>query len=384
MDVDEKTPLGEKDAKPQTAQTPQTALQNRPQGPINKQDANFLCVVCSDRASGYHYGVPACEGCKAFFKRSLQSKDLNYKCPAKGNCVIDKMSRKCCQACRLKKCQDVGMSREFLGSKIKKVKGERGKDYSKPSKQKKTEQSDQTENLVESTISAQEVELENMVDKLNVLHSEYFLKIKDKSEPGQDVKEQLCTTVGQQLIRIIDWAKKLPGYCQLAISDQAILLQAAWVDLLVLNWLYFSVISEGGLNISRSCHITKDDAKALGFDNIYSHIVLLIDRAKKYRIDEEEVACLKAISLTNAESSSLEGPDKVNDLITQFSSALQYYTATRHRENPQKFANLVLILPQLKYLVNQLIEFLYTMKINCSGPALTDLVIEMLEAKQRL
>ena len=84
------------------------------------------------------------------------------------------------------------------------------------------------------------------------------------------------------------------------------------------------------------------------------------------------------------ESSSLEGPDQVNDLITQFSSALQYYTATRHRENPQKFANLVLILPQLKYLVNQLIEFLYTMKINCSGPALTDLVIEMLEAKQRL
>ena len=187
-----------------------------------------------------------------------------------------------------------------LGSKIKKAKGERGKDYSKPSKQKKTEQNEQTDNLVESTISAQEVELENMVDKLNVLHSEYFLKIKDKSEPGQDVKEQLCTTVGQQLIRIIDWAKKLPGYCQLAISDQAILLQAAWVDLLVLNWLYFSVVSEGGLNISKSCHITKEDAKELGFDNIYSHIVLLIDRAKKYRIDEEEVACLKAISLTNA------------------------------------------------------------------------------------
>lgn len=75
----------------------------------------------------------------------------------------------------------------------------------------------------------------------------------------------------------------------------------------------------------------------------------------------------------------------MNELITKFSSALQYYTATRHRDNPQKFANLVLILPQLKYLVNQLIEFLYTMKINCSGGGqLTDLVIEMLEAKQRL
>lgn len=36
-----------------------------------KVDMHF-CAVCHDYASGYHYGVWSCEGCKAFFKRSIQ------------------------------------------------------------------------------------------------------------------------------------------------------------------------------------------------------------------------------------------------------------------------------------------------------------------------
>lgn len=42
-----------------------------PVSPGSKRDAH-LCAVCSDYASGYHYGVWSCEGCKAFFKRSIQ------------------------------------------------------------------------------------------------------------------------------------------------------------------------------------------------------------------------------------------------------------------------------------------------------------------------
>lgn len=70
-----------------------------------------VCQVCSDSATGYHYGVFCCEGCKAFFKRSTQGNAPNYVCPATDNCRIDRQRRRACQKCRLAKCFAVGMTK---------------------------------------------------------------------------------------------------------------------------------------------------------------------------------------------------------------------------------------------------------------------------------
>lgn len=67
-----------------------------------------LCLVCSDRASGRHYGAISCEGCKGFFKRSIR-KQLAYQCRGQMNCEITKHHRNRCQYCRLQKCLACGM-----------------------------------------------------------------------------------------------------------------------------------------------------------------------------------------------------------------------------------------------------------------------------------
>lgn len=72
-----------------------------------------LCKICGDKASGFHYGVASCEGCKGFFRRSIQKK-MSYKCMKDGSCLILLLNRNRCQHCRFKKCIEMGMSRECV------------------------------------------------------------------------------------------------------------------------------------------------------------------------------------------------------------------------------------------------------------------------------
>jgi len=69
------------------------------------------CLVCGDRASGKHYGVSSCDGCRGFFKRSVR-RNMQYVCKADGRCVVDAARRNQCQACRFQKCLRVNMNKD--------------------------------------------------------------------------------------------------------------------------------------------------------------------------------------------------------------------------------------------------------------------------------
>ncbi|XP_063072152.1 peroxisome proliferator-activated receptor gamma isoform X2 [Engraulis encrasicolus] len=73
---------------------------------------NIECRVCGDKASGFHYGVHACEGCKGFFRRTIRLKLVYDHCELR--CRIHKKSRNKCQYCRFQKCLMVGMSHNAI------------------------------------------------------------------------------------------------------------------------------------------------------------------------------------------------------------------------------------------------------------------------------
>lgn len=87
------------------------------------------CQICGDFASGRHYGVYSCEGCKGFFRRTvlfqLNNPETNpnnsirnvYSCIDQQNkCIIDYQQnrRRCCKSCRYEACIRAGMKADNL------------------------------------------------------------------------------------------------------------------------------------------------------------------------------------------------------------------------------------------------------------------------------
>uniref|UniRef100_A0A1I8FLV2 Nuclear receptor domain-containing protein n=1 Tax=Macrostomum lignano TaxID=282301 RepID=A0A1I8FLV2_9PLAT len=76
------------------------------------QEGGSATAFCQDAASGVHYGVPACEGCKGFFRRIVSSRNIGGACAHSVPLEMTPQTRNTCQWCRLKKCCAVNMGRQ--------------------------------------------------------------------------------------------------------------------------------------------------------------------------------------------------------------------------------------------------------------------------------
>uniref|UniRef100_A0A2R8ZSJ5 Estrogen receptor n=1 Tax=Pan paniscus TaxID=9597 RepID=A0A2R8ZSJ5_PANPA len=182
------------------------------------------CAVCNDYASGYHYGVWSCEGCKAFFKRSIQGHN-DYMCPATNQCTIDKNRRKSCQACRLRKCYEVGMMKGGIrkdrrGGRM--LKHKRQRDDGEGRGEVGSAGDMRAANLWPSPLMikhskknspALSLTADQMVSALldaepPILYSEY-----DPTRPFSEASMMglLTNLADRELVHMINWAKRVPG-----------------------------------------------------------------------------------------------------------------------------------------------------------------------------
>lgn len=314
-----------------------------------------ICAICGDRASGKHYGVYSCEGCKGFFKRTVR-KDLTYACRDDKKCLIDKRQRNRCQYCRYMKCISMGMKREAVQEE--RARGKDGKDD------------------MESPNS-----FSNDMPVEKILEAE--LSVEPKQEQyidSQDTKQNLSQSADKQLMSLVEWAKRIPHFNELPLEDQVILLRAGWNELLIAGFSHRSINVKDGILLLTGVHIHRNSAMQSGVGPIFDRVLTeLVSKMREMKMDLTELGCLRAIVLYNPDAKGLSAVSDVEQLREKVYASLEEYCKSQYPDEPGRFAKLLLRLPALRSIGLKCLEHLFFCKLIGDTP-IDSFLMEMLES----
>ncbi|KAI1240907.1 hypothetical protein IHE44_0009355 [Lamprotornis superbus] len=362
------------------------------------------CAVCNDYASGYHYGVWSCEGCKAFFKRSIQGHN-DYMCPATNQCTIDKNRRKSCQACRLRKCYEVGMMKGGIrkdrrGGRVMKQKRQREEQDSRNGEASSTELRAPTlwtsplvvkhnkKNSPALSLTAEQMVSALLEAEPPIVYSEY-----DPNRPFNEASMMTLLTnlADRELVHMINWAKRVPGFVDLTLHDQVHLLECAWLEILMIGLVWRSMEHPGKLLFAPNLLLDRNQGKCVeGMVEIFDMLLATAARFRMMNLQGEEFVCLKSIILLNSgvytflssTLKSLEEKDYIHRVLDKITDTLIHLMAKSGlslQQQHRRLAQLLLILSHIRHMSNKGMEHLYNMKCKNVVP-LYDLLLEMLDA----
>ncbi|XP_022699613.1 hepatocyte nuclear factor 4-gamma-like isoform X3 [Varroa jacobsoni] len=310
------------------------------------------CAICGDRATGKHYGASSCDGCKGFFRRSVRKNHV-YSCRFDRNCVVDKDKRNQCRYCRLKKCFRAGMRKEAVQNERDRISCRR-----------------------QSYEDTQALANQGLLTLQSLVHADVFSRSQQTPGGGYGDSEQhnmqtkkiakledICNSMKQQLLGLVDWAKSLPCFLELQLDDQVALLRAHAGEHLVLGVARRSLPVKDVLLLGNDFLMPRNAMQDAELSVISERIIdELIHPMREIRVDDTEFACLKAIVFFDPNARGLHEPNKIKALRYQVQTALEDYTNDRQYESRGRLVQMVLLLPTLQSVTWQMIEMIQMAK----------------------
>lgn len=376
---------------------------NHPMG-----NAKHLCAICGDRASGKHYGVYSCEGCKGFFKRTVR-KDLTYACREERHCIIDKRQRNRCQYCRYQKCLACGMKREAVqeerhkGHKNFGGNGGGGGGGGGIGSLGNIGGRGGSDDLI-CTNLAKDLTLDRILDA--EINSEAkndfaipYIRVGQNSLIPNEYKgavSHLCQMVNKQIGQIIEFARRVPHFGELSKADQILLLKSSWNELLIISVAWRSIeffevecnVTDPNKKTLRQPQLMclgpnftlhRNSAQQAGVAPIFDRILTELSvKMNKLNIDKIELVCLKAITLFNPELRGLTNKSDVEVLREKLYASLEEHCKQQHCKEDNRFAQLLLRLPALRSISLKCLDHLHMFRLIADKP-LENFLVEALD-----
>ncbi|XP_070766428.1 nuclear receptor subfamily 4immunitygroup A member 1 [Enoplosus armatus] len=316
------------------------------------------CAVCGDNASCQHYGVRTCEGCKGFFKRTVQ-KNSKYVCLANKDCPVDKRRRNRCQFCRFQKCLVVGMVREVV--RTDSLKGRRGRLPSKPKVAQDMTTTVSPVSMIASLVRAH-IDSNPGVGKLDYSKYEETEVSPNKKEDASDIKRFYdLLTASMEVIR--KWAISIPGFSEFCSEDQELLLESAFVELFILRLAYRSNPEMAKLIFCNGAVLHKTQC-VRGFGDWIDSILEFSQTLHRMKLDVSSFSCLTALVIIT-DRHGLKEPARVEDLQNQLITCLKDHVSGCGSDSlrPNYLSRLLGKLPELRTLCTQGLQRIFYLKL---------------------
>ncbi|XP_051519884.1 hepatocyte nuclear factor 4-beta-like isoform X1 [Myxocyprinus asiaticus] len=317
--------------------------------PLLQHSSVNLCAICADRATGKHYGASSCDGCKGFFRRSVR-KNHAYTCRFSRQCVVDKDKRNQCRYCRLRKCFRAGMRKQAVQNERDRISCRR-------------EGQGVGTLTIDVLLQAEASNHQHL--SLNPMRNINTKKIASVGD--------VCESMKQQLLLLVEWAKRIPEFRELSVDDRVVLLRAHSAEHLILGVArrslpYNDVILLGNDFIIPVRGTEQEMSKVAA--RILEELVRPL---KELSITDTEFVCLKTIVFFAPDCPGLHCTQAVRQLRFQAQVLLDEATS----EQRGRFGELLLLLTTLQSVAWQMVEQLQLMRL--LGKASVDsLLMEML------
>ncbi|XP_077543509.1 putative nuclear hormone receptor HR38 isoform X4 [Haemaphysalis longicornis] len=351
-------------ALPSAPGTPPASGSSTASSPPPATPSYQLCAVCGDNAACQHYGVRTCEGCKGFFKRTVQ-KGAKYVCLANRDCPVDKRRRNRCQFCRFQKCLAVGMVKEVV--RTDSLKGRRGRLPSKPKSPQESPPSPPV-SLITALVRAH---VDTSPDLANRDYSLCQEMPVDESRRTAAEVQQFYNLLTSSVDVIKTFSEKIPGFNELEKSDQELLFQSASLELFALRLAYRIRQEDDEFTFCNGIVLHRTQCERI-FGEWLAAIFEFSRSLHAMQIDISAFACLAALTLVT-ERHGLKDGAKVERLQMKIIGSLRDHVTynSEAQKKPHYFSRLLAKLPDLRSLSVQGLQRIFYLKLEDLVPAPT-------------
>uniref|UniRef100_A0AAX7W4J9 Peroxisome proliferator-activated receptor gamma n=1 Tax=Astatotilapia calliptera TaxID=8154 RepID=A0AAX7W4J9_ASTCA len=378
---------------------------------------NIECRVCGDKASGFHYGVHACEGCKGFFRRTIRLKLVYDHCDL--HCRIHKKSRNKCQYCRFQKCLNVGMSHNAIrfGRMPQAEKEKLLAEFSSDMEHMHPEAADLralarhlyeaylkyfplTKAKARAILSGKTGDNVPFVihDLKSLMEGEQFINCKQIPVPehqqqhtfshiSADTVElrffQSCQSRSAEAVReVTEFAKSIPGFVDLDLNDQVTLLKYGVIEVLII--MMSPLMNKDGTLISYGqIFMTREFLKSLRkpFCQMMEPKFEFSVKFNTLELDDSDMALFLAVIILSGDRPGLLNVKPIEQLQETVLHSLELQLKLNHPDSLQLFAKLLQKMTDLRQIVTDhvhLIQLLKKTEIDmCLHPLLQEIMKDL-------